>query len=195
MSNYFIIHGSLGNPTENWFPWLADTLIKDGKNVIIPSFPGGEKQNFDNWSKLLKYYLELGLINDETVFICHSIAPIFICKFLIKNKIEAKALISVAGFNALLNCELDEINKTFLMEQKELQKVEKYIKYIYCIYSDNDPYISRDHLEQFIHDVQAGKALIEGAGHFNTASNYKEFPQILDAIEKMEKAAFKRELL
>lgn len=195
MSNYFIIHGSLGNPNENWIPWLTENLIKEGKNVIVPHFPGPEEQNYDNWSKLLKYYFDLGLIDEDTVFICHSIAPIFVCKFLIKNKIEIKALISVAGFNALLDSELDEINKTFLMEEKELSKIEKYVKYVYCFYSDNDPYISRDELEKFIHNVKGAKSLVKDAGHFNTASNYREFPQMLEALDKMEKSAFKRELL
>lgn len=195
MSNYFIIHGSLGNPNENWFPWLTEKLIKEGKEVIIPHFPGPEDQNYDNWSKLLMYYFNLGLIDEETVFICHSIASIFICKFLVKNKIEVKALISVSGFNALLNSELDDINRTFLMEEKELVKVNKYIKYIYCFYSDNDPYIPRDELESFIYNIKGAKNLVKGAGHFNSVSNYKEFPEMLEAIDKMEKSAFKRELL
>lgn len=195
MSNYFIIHGTLGNPNENWFPWLTEKLMSAGKEVIIPHFPGAEDQNYDNWSKLLMYYYDLGLVNEDTVFICHSIAPIFICKFLVKNKIEVKALISVSGFNAILNNELDELNKTFLMEEKELIKVEKYIKYIYCFYSDNDPYIPRDELEKFIYILKGGKCLVKGAGHFNLDSNYKEFPQMIEAIDKMEKSAFKRELL
>ena len=195
MSNYFIIHGSIGNPNEHWFPWLTQNLIKEGKNVIVPHFPGPKDQNYENWSKLLMYYYNLRLINEDTVFICHSVAAIFICKFLIKNKIEVKSLISVAGFNSLLNNEFDEINKTFLLEEKELLKIEKYVKYIYCFYSNNDPYISRDELEKFIYTVKGAKNLINDAGHFNSKTKYKKFPQLLEAIEKMEKSAFKKELL
>ena len=195
MSNYFIIHGTLGKPTENWFPWLTEKLIEHGKDVIIPCFPIKKEQSYEKWAKLLKYYYDLKMINEDTVFICHSIAPIFVSKFLIKNKIEVKALISVSGFNCLLNKEIDEMNKTFLMENEELAKINKYVKYIHCFYSDNDPYISRDELENFICTVKASKTLINGAGHFNTQSNYKEFPEMLEAIDKMEKTAFKKELL
>jgi len=46
--------------------------------------------------------LELGLINENTVIIGHSIAPIFISKFLTENKIKVKKLIFVFGFNNYL---------------------------------------------------------------------------------------------
>ena len=84
MENYFIIHGSFGSPFGNWFSWLHDFIGSDGKQVYVPDFPiGVGYQNYENWSKLLKYYLDLGLINENTTIIGHSIAPIFISKFLV----------------------------------------------------------------------------------------------------------------
>ena len=35
----FIIHGSFGNPGENWFPWLKIQLVNCGHEVITPTFP------------------------------------------------------------------------------------------------------------------------------------------------------------
>lgn len=46
------------------------------KNYFI--IHGSFGRPFGNWSKLLKYYLDLGLINENTTIIGHSIAPIFI---------------------------------------------------------------------------------------------------------------------
>ena len=89
MENYFIIHGSFGSPFGNWFSWLQDFIATDGKQVYVPDFPiGVGYQNYENWSKLLKYYLDLGLINENTTIIGHSIAPIFISKFLVENKLK-----------------------------------------------------------------------------------------------------------
>lgn len=83
MENYFIIHGSFGSPFENWFSWLHDFIEDYGKQVYVPDFPVGVGyQNYEKWSKLLKYYLDLRLINENTIIIGHSIAPIFISKFL-----------------------------------------------------------------------------------------------------------------
>ena len=81
--NYFIIHGSFGSPYSNWFPWLADFLLKEGKEVYVPDFPVGVNlQNYSNWNQLLEYYWKLGLIHEHTTIIAHSIGPVFVCKFL-----------------------------------------------------------------------------------------------------------------
>ena len=186
MNRYFIIHGSTGNPFENWFPWLQEKLAKQGKEVFVPQFPSPEGQNYNNWSCVLKSYLTLGLIDENTVFICHSLAPIFICKFLIENKIKVKGIISVSGFNELLNMELDKINKTFLLPYSELEKINNYIDFIYCYYSDNDPYIPQEQLKKFIQSVKGEKCFIKGAGHFNTSSGYNNFPEILETILQSE---------
>lgn len=87
MDNYFIIHGSFGSPFSNWFGWLHDFLETDGKQVYTPDFPTGVGyQNYENWSNLFKVYLNLGLINENTTIIAHSIAPVFVSK-LQQNKL------------------------------------------------------------------------------------------------------------
>ena len=86
-----IIALPFGSPYSNWFSWLHDFIQEDGKQVYVPYFPAGVGyQNYQNWSKLLKVYLDLGLINENTIIIGHSIAPIFISKFLVENKIKVK---------------------------------------------------------------------------------------------------------
>jgi len=88
MNNYLLIHGSFGNPYSNWLPWLSNELERRGLVSYCPDFPTGVGyQNYDNWSKLLKVYLSVGLINENTIIFAHSIAPIFICKFLVENNV------------------------------------------------------------------------------------------------------------
>ena len=118
MENYFIIHGSFGTPYSNWIGWLFDFISSDGKEVYVPHFPiGVGKQNYENWSKLLKYYVDLGLITENTIIIGHSIAPVFSSKFLIENKIKIKKLISVCGFNNYLgiNKDYDAVNESMYL--------------------------------------------------------------------------------
>ena len=102
--NYFLIHGSYGNPYKNWFPWLKKELEQKEKQVVVPQMPiGVGNQNFENWSNVLN---EL-TINENTIIIAHSIAPIFVCKYLITNKIKVKKLIFVCGFNNYLGIDSD----------------------------------------------------------------------------------------
>ena len=180
MENYFIIHGSFGNPYSNWFSWLHDFIKKDGKQVYVPSFPiGVEYQNYENWSKLLKNYLDLGLINENTTIIGHSIAPVFISKFLIENKVKVKKLIFVCGFNNYfgINEEYDTVNKTMYIDN--IEEVKQYSDKIICFYSDNDPYVKYEEEKEFADKVATDQVFIPNAGHINSESGYDTFEEIV----------------
>ena len=174
MGNYFIIHGSFGSPFGNWFSWLQD---------FISQFPiGVGYQNYENWSKLLKYYLDLGLINENTTIIAHSIAPVFVSKFLVDNKVKVRKLIFVCGFNNYLgiNDEYDTVNKT--MYFNNLEDVKQYSNEIICFYSNNDPYVKYEVEKEFADKIATEQVLIPNAGHINSESGYDTFEDIVNYI-------------
>ena len=62
-SNYFILHGSFGDSFVNWIPWLRRELEKENLEVYTPVFPTGVGyQDYNNWSRLLKSYVDSGLL-------------------------------------------------------------------------------------------------------------------------------------
>ena len=181
--NYFIIHGSFGSPYSNWFAWLQDFIVSEEKQVYVPDFPiGVGYQNYENWSKLLKYYLELELINENTTIIAHSIAPIFVSKFLVENKIKVKKLIFVCGFNNYLgiNEEYDAVNKSMYFDN--LSDVKNCCDDIICLYSDNDPYVTYEKEKEFADIIADKELMISGGGHLNSESGYSEFKELLEFI-------------
>ena len=183
MDNYFIIHGSFGSPYSNWFSWLQDFITSEEKQVYVPDFPiGVGYQNYENWSKLLKVYLDLGLINENTTIIAHSIAPIFISKFLVENKVKVKKLIFVCGFNNYLgiNEEYDEVNKSMYFDN--LEDVKKYAEEIVCFYSNDDPYVKYEAEKEFADKVGAEQILLKGAGHINSESGFDTFEDIVSYL-------------
>ena len=180
-NNYLLVHGSFGSPFSNWIPWLRSELEKDNLEVYTPDFPTGvEYQNYDNWSKLLKVYVDAGIINENTIIYAHSIAPIFICKFLVENKIKVKRLVFVCGFNNYLgiNEEYDTVNKSMYFDN--LEDVKKYCNDIICYYSDNDPYVKYDVEREFADTVSNEQYCIQKGGHLNAESNYIEFKELLN---------------
>lgn len=180
MQNYFIIHGSFSNPYSNWFEWLHDFIESEGEEVYVPDFPiGVEYQNYDNWSKLLQYYLNLGLINENTTIIAHSIAPIFVSKFLTENKVRVKKLIFVCGFNNYLgiNEEYDIVNKSMYFNR--LEEVKQYANEIICFYSDNDPYVAYEIEKDFANKIATEQVFIPNAGHINSQSGYDTIEEIV----------------
>ena len=183
MENYFIIHGSFSSPYSNWIGWLHDFIEDDGKRVYVPDFPiGVGYQNYENWSKLLKYYLDLELINENTIIIGHSIAPIFISKFLVENKVKVKKLIFVCGFNNYLgiNEEYDNVNKSMYFDN--LEDVKQYTNEIICFYSDNDPYVKYEVEKDFAYKIATEQVFIRNAGHINSESGYDTFEDIVSYL-------------
>ncbi len=180
MDNYFIIHGSFSSPYSNWIGWLHDFIEGEGKQVYVPDFPIGVGfQNYENWSKLLKYYVDLGLINENTTIIGHSIAPAFITKFLIENKLKVKKCIFVCGFNNYLGIdeEYDAVNES--MYTDGIESVKNYAKDIICFYSNNDPYVKYEAELDFANKVATEKILVPNAGHINSESGYDTFEDVV----------------
>lgn len=183
MENYFIIHGSFSSPYSNWIGWLHDFIETDGKQVYVPNFPiGVGYQNYENWSKLFQYYLDLGLIHENTVIIAHSIAPVFVAKFLVEHKVKIKKLISVCGFNNYLGIdkEYDEVNRTMYFDN--LQEVKQYANEIICFYSDNDPYVKQEAEKEFVETIATEQVFIPKAGHINSESGYDTFEEIVSYL-------------
>ena len=179
MNNYIIIHGSFGSKDGNWFPWLKEYLEQKGKEVTVPQMPVGVRnQNFENWSNVLN---ELN-INDDTIIIAHSIAPIFVCKYLITNQIKVKKLIFVCGFNNYLgiDSDFDTVNEPMFIAN--FDDVKKYCEDIVCYYSDNDPYVKYDVEKEFADKLTDKQYVIKNGGHINAETGYTKFEEILKEI-------------
>ena len=178
--NYLILHGSFGSPFSNWIPWLRKELEKENLEVYTPDFPTGVGyQNYENWSNLLKTYVAAGVLNENTIIYAHSIAPIFISKFLVQNKIKVKRLIFVCGFNNYfgINEEYDTVNGTMYFDN--IEDIKNYCDDIVCYYSDNDPYVKYEVEKDFADTVSHKQCCINNGGHLNSESNYTEFKELL----------------
>lgn len=177
--HYIIIHGSFGSPKCNWFPWLKNELEEKGNIVDVPQMlTGVEVQDFDSWSMILK---KLD-IDENTIIIAHSIACVFICKYLIVNEIKVKKLIFVSGFNDYLgiNLDIDTVNVPMYIDN--YYDVKKYCNNIICYYSDNDPYVEYKVEKEFADNVATKQYVIHNGGHLNEESGYLQFKEILKSL-------------
>ena len=178
MSTVVIVHGSFASKDCNWFPWLKGALGEG--TVIAPQFPFGVgKQAFGSWEKLLASLP----VDENTVFIGHSIGAVFLCKFLLKNKASVNKCILISGFNNFYsrNIDYDAVNESFFVNENILPEIKKLVGKIICIYGDDDPYLPKELLEDFANAVTNKNDIevIKGGGHINSESGYTKLPQIL----------------
>lgn len=181
MSNIFIIHGTGGNPEENWFPWLKAELEKFGHKVFVPLFPTPEGQNLNNWLEVLnKYQAD---INEETIFIGHSLGAPFILNFLARRDKPIKAAFLIAGFINDLNIPEFQALISSFVKDFAWEKIKNNCRQFFVIYSDNDPYVSLQKAQEVSDSLQVEPLIITGAGHFNKASGYTKFDLLLEKVK------------
>lgn len=183
-NNYFIIHGSFGSPFVNFIPYLRKEIENRGLEVYTPDFPTGVGyQSYEIWSKLLEVYADANLIHENTVIYAHSIAPSFICKFLIEHQIKVKKLVFICGFNNYfgINEEYDIVNKS--MYTSRLSDIKKYCDDIVCYYTDNDSYVKYQAEKEFVDAITENQIMIPSGGHLNSESGYTEFKELLQYID------------
>jgi len=183
MRNVFIIHGTGGSPEGNWFPWLKKELEKLGQEVFVPRFPIFENQNLDNWLETFEEYE--GKINEETVFVGHSLGPAFILNLLERFDKKVKACFFVAGFVGLLGIEeFDKLNKTFISGKFDWPRIKKNCEKFYVINSNGDPYVHLEKGKFLAKKLGTEVILMKGAGHINADSGFTTFELLLDKIKE-----------
>lgn len=184
MSNIFIIHGAYGSPQENWFPWLKQKLEDLGHEVIVPEFPTPVNQSLESWNKVFSTFSEQ--INEDSVFVGHSLAPLFILHILEQPATKAKAAFFVSGFLRALNNEtFDKINKTFISNNFNWEEIKRSCQKFFVYHSDNDPHVPLEYGKELAKKLGVKAKIIKNAGHFNEAAGYKTFKRLLEDIQSV----------
>ncbi|MBU0662538.1 alpha/beta hydrolase [Candidatus Micrarchaeota archaeon] len=180
MASVLIVHGALGHPQENWFPWLKKELEQLGVEVFVPQFPTPEKQTLQNWLAVFREYDSR--LPADSLFVGHSLGVPFLLNVLEKRK--AKAAFLVAGFTGLAGNEFDPCMKTFAQRKFGWQTIKSNCKKFTVYHSLNDPYIKIGKVAELAKNLGVKVTVVENAGHFNEAAGYKEFDLLLEEIKK-----------
>ena len=127
-------------------------------------------------------YVNAGIINENTVIFAHSIAPVFICKYLVERKIKVKTIVSVCGFNNYfgINEDYDTVNRTMYFDN--LKDIKNYCDDIVCYYTENDPYVKYEVEKEFADTISTKVVVIKDGGHLNAESGYTEFEELLEYL-------------
>ena len=182
MKNAIIIHGTGGNPSVFWIPWLAAELKKSGYKVSTPQIPNSENPVL---SEALSFVLDNYEINEDTVLIGHSSGATLILSILESIDVKVKKAILVAGFCRQLGDEKAPI----LQYSYDWSKIKSHSDELYFINSDNDPWGCDDSMGREMQQHTGGKLIVMHDGHMGSDKYdqpYKEFPLLLKLIEEVD---------
>ncbi|MCL4363840.1 alpha/beta hydrolase [Patescibacteria group bacterium] len=181
MRNIFIFHGTGGSPDGNWFPWLKEKLEEEGLHVIVPKFPTPEGQSLSTWLNILNKYKEY--INEETIFVGHSLGGMFLLKVLeqLKGHVSAAFFVSApVGVRPIKYYDSDYAFTHFEFDWPSIiHKAKKFRAY----HSDNDPYVSLGNGKELARRLGIELTFIPSAGHINAESGWIKFDKLYQDIE------------
>lgn len=184
----FIFHGTEGYPEENWFPWLKQELERNGCKVFVPQFhsPPIVPAKIDEWFNVFRDYEKY--INEETIFIGHSLGGIFTLRVLEKLNRTVKAAFFVGtpvGVRPILNYDRDNSFSGFSFNWNSIKKKAAHFV---VFQSDNDPYVSLGNGEELAKHLKVAMDFVPNAGHFNKKAGYVKFEKLRDRVlEILEK--------
>ena len=179
-----IFHGTGGSPDGNWFAWLAEELSKLSCKVSRPKLPTPEGQTLDNWQNAFKD--QIGKLESNMILIGHSMGAGFAMRLLEQAVAPITASFLVAGWDGLLHSEeFDPLIKSFYQTEFNYQQIQKNMGECYQYHGDDDPYVPLSMAKDLAVSLAVSLQLIEGAGHINSESGYKEFPLLLKDLKQL----------
>ena len=184
--NFFIVHGTLGNPEGNWFPWLKRELEANGHKVISPIFPTPEDQSFTSWLRVAKEALK-GFDPAKTILIGHSIGAIFVLRMAEKSEKAFRAVFSVCPFVHDLGLDsYDALNATFIEHVFDWTRIKKNAGEIFCFAGKDDPYVPLSYAAEVADYVSGSLTVVEKGGHLNAKSGYLNFLYCLKKFVRLK---------
>lgn len=176
--NAILIHGLGGYGDQGWFIEVKEFLESKGYVVYSPSFPNTNHPDYTEWKKFFEDNL-LPKVNEDTIFIAHSLGPTFLIKYLSEKNLHLKTVIFVSPA-VRKNPDLPEIDAFF--ENFKLPKVKNSIENIYILYS-NDPYIPQEDFKYLLSELEATEVYKESREHFTQSEPTNE--EVLELLSNI----------
>lgn len=183
-SKIIILHGAYGYPSENWFAWLKEELSSLGVHCEVPQLPTPGGQSLENWISAFSETAKS--IDSASILIGHSLGAAFLLRYLELSSVKIKAAILVGAFIGKIAVpHFDCINESFFTQDFQWEIIQKSSAYFACYHGSNDPYVPQVQFELIANRLKAQKILVPRAGHFNLASGYSTFPQLLSHLKQL----------
>ena len=179
-----IIHGSYGNPMENWFPWLAEQVQTYDHSVTIPTLPTPVGQSIDTWKQAFRE--QVGSLTANMLLVGHSMGVGFALRLLEESGQRVAGTFLAAGFIGTLGLpDYDPINATFFARPFDWHKIRQNAGRVYVYAGDDDPYVPVERTDEIARQLVSPLRVIAGGGHLNAETDFVTFPHLLEDMRPL----------
>ena len=186
MKRAVILHGTSGNPSINWLPWVRAQLEDEGYEVWVPQLPDADYPNRFTYDEFLK---SADWDFTDNLLIGHSSGATTILNLMSTDWFpHIKTAVLVGAFlNENLTKKTDwyeqgQFDNLFPSEGFDAERLSTKADRFYFLHGDNDPYCELEPAQQLSDKVNGTLVVIPGGKHLS--SNRKEIPEIIDVLKK-----------
>lgn len=189
MNKIYIVHCWDGTKDDGWYPWLDEKLSNDNNTVYRFNMPNTDAPKIEEWVSFLDKQVDN--LDENTYFVGHSIGCQTIMRYLqTKDARKIGGILFVAPWLDLLDNAIEDEEsyntaKPWLTEKIDFEKVKEFTTNIYCIFSDDDYFVSIEQKDEFERLLNAHTIVVSGKGHISQDDNIYELKELLDECSKM----------
>ncbi len=189
MKKIYLVHCWGGTSDDGWYPWLDRKISNNDNEVIRFNMPNTGSPTISSWVEMLNS--KVNNLDENTYFIGHSIGCQTIMRYLEKKDVsKIGGMLFVTPWLDLLPKAIEDeesynIAYPWLNEPISFDKIKNFTNNIYCIFSDDDYFVSLEQEKEFKNKLDANTIIVSNKGHISQDDNVYELQEILDLSKKM----------
>ena len=174
------MHGKDTDPTQKWYPWIANEMEKMGIPHIAPTLPNASNPLMSEWL----YELKKTAPDENTILVGHSRGGVAILRYLeILPEDKRVKKVILLGTNSGSNKEVsitDRSSGFYTEGGYDFEKIKKHCDDFVVMHSKDDPWVPFEHGEENAKGLGAKFLQFEDYQHFGKGTN--EIPELLEEI-------------
>ena len=189
VSNIFVLHSLNGDTLEMWGKDVKEYFGNKEIDVILPEFPIRADSKYEKFKEILKFYLDNGKLNHNSIVVAHSIGNAYFIRFCEEVGYIPKAYVAVAP-GAVYDYPSNRTD--YIVEVKKQAYVKKdALKFIrdmecdkYLFYSDEDDN-NKEKFTRFIEDTKSKGIYLKYYNHFDGYHKIHKIPELVELLNKL----------
>ncbi|WP_133534601.1 RBBP9/YdeN family alpha/beta hydrolase [Tenacibaculum caenipelagi] len=179
--NIYLIHGYTASPDSNWFQNFKQSLENDFIEVSILEMPDSLAPKLNDWVSYMENHIKE--IDENTIFIGHSLGCISILNFLNKFKTtKIKGLFLISGF--VESSPIPELIE-FLKPKLNYNHLKEITKTRVAISAIDDDIIPYQYSKTMAEKLDAKFTLLKKGKHFIDRDGFTKFPFLVKEISTL----------
>ena len=120
-SNIFVLHSLNGDTLKTWGIDIKEKFGDKDIDVYMPEFPIRAESNYEKFKEILKFYIDNGTLNNNSIIVAHSIGNAYFISFCKELEYTAKAY---AIFTVLMGDEVEPRRKYIQNHAHEVENLD-----------------------------------------------------------------------